>query len=106
MIPFDEFWALHAPMPEYEHLYWYCKKIWESLPAEKQEIIMRNIRRKKTNNLFVDYNPYYAIQKNGNQPRKQVMSFDAYYARFHTTEPCDGWHMENPTGNKVIYVKN
>ena len=27
------------------------------------------------------------------------------YARYHTTEPRDGWQMANPTGNKVIYVK-
>ena len=28
-----------------------------------------------------------------------------YYAKYGTTSETDGWHMENPTGNKVIYVK-
>jgi hypothetical protein len=54
----------------------------------------------------VDYNPYYAIQKNGNPPRKQVMSFDDYYARFHTTEPHDGWvRTFLPDQQKTIYIK-
>ena len=28
-----------------------------------------------------------------------------YYDRYGTTEPKDGWHMENPTGHQVIFVK-
>ena len=32
-------------------------------------------------------------------------AFADYYARYGTTEERDGWHMANPTGNKVIYVK-
>ena len=85
----------------------YCKKIWDALPEEKQKLIYRNVEEKKKNNLFVDYNPLYAIQKNGNPPRphQQVLSYADYYARFGTTEERDGWKMANPTGNRVIYVK-
>ena len=39
-------------------------------------------------------------------PRQQTLSYADYYARYHTTEPRDGWQMANPTGQKVIYVRN
>ena len=107
MISFEDFWKLHAPKPEYQPMRDYCRKIWDSLPPDKQDTIYRNIEYKKQNQLFVDYNPYYAIQKNGNPMRrkKQVLSMSAYYAQYGTTAETDGWRMENPTGNKVIYVK-
>ena len=63
-------------------------------------------RLDKAKGKFVDYNPYFAIMKNSQlMSQRQVLSYSDYYARFGTTEPRDGWHMENPTGNKVIYVK-
>ena len=34
------------------------------------------------------------------------MSFNDYYAKYGTTEERDGWHQENPTGQRVIYVKS
>jgi hypothetical protein len=37
--------------------------------------------------------------------RRETLSYAAYYAKYGTTEERDGWHMENPTGNRVIYVK-
>ena len=43
--------------------------------------------------------------KNNNQRQRQVLSMADYYAKYGTTSETDGWHMENPTGNKVIYVK-
>ena len=102
---FEEFWKIHNPTSEYAHMENYCRKIWETLSPEKQQIICQNIRRKKEQGLFVDFNPYYAIQKNGTLPRPQTLSFNDYYARYGTTEPRDGWKMANPTGQKVIYVK-
>jgi hypothetical protein len=38
-------------------------------------------------------------------PKRQVMSYADYYAKFGTTLEQDGWHMVNPTGNRVIYMK-
>ena len=103
---FEEFWKIHNPKPEYAHMQNYCRKIWESLSPEKQKIICQNIRLKTEKGLFVDYNPYYAIQKNGTLPRPQTLSFNDYYNQYGTTEPRDGWQMTNPTGNQVIYIKN
>jgi len=54
----------------------------------------------------VDYNPYYAIQKNGNPPRQLTLTMSQYYERYNTTAETDGWHQANPTGNQVIYIKN
>ena len=50
--------------------------------------------------------PEYAIQKNGTPPRSQTLSFNDYYNRYGTTVERDGWKMENPTGDKVIYVRH
>ena len=50
-------------------------------------------------------NPYFFVI-DFPEPRQQTLSFNDYYARYGTTEPQDGWHMENPTGQKVIYVKS
>ena len=107
MISFEQFWELHDPHPEYRHMRRFCEKTWNDLPPEKQEIIYRTIENKKAKNQFVDYNPYYAIQKNANSPRRTYrMSFNDYYTKYGTTEERDGWQMQNPTGTQVIYVKN
>ena len=39
-------------------------------------------------------------------PQREILSFNDYYAKYGTTEERDGWKMANPTGQKVIYVKN
>ena len=49
-------------------------------------------------------NPYFFVIDFPEPPR-QILSFADYYARYGTTEPQDGWRMENPTGQQVIYVK-
>ena len=105
MISFEQFWELHAPMAQYQPMRKFCEKIWNDLPPAKQEIIFANIRRKKEKHQFVDYNPYYAIQKNGNPPRQLTLTMSQYYERYNTTAETDGWHQANPTGNQVIYIK-
>ena len=55
---------------------------------------------------FVHYDPLRAMEENARPPRLQTLSYADYYARYHTTAPRDGWQMANPTGQKVIYVKN
>ena len=61
-------------------------------------------------------NPYFALNdamqedeqqqaQRAVQNRQQTLSYAEYYARYGTTEETDGWHMENPTGRQVVYVK-
>ena len=58
----------------------------------------------------INPNPYFAIEDVAlQQKRKQpprVLSYAAYYARYHTTEERGGWKMENPTGQQVIYIRD
>ena len=68
--------------------------------------IYDTIRTKLEQNKFVHYDPLRAMEENARPPRQQTLSYADYYARYHTTEPRDGWQMVNPTGNKVIYIKN
>ena len=106
MRTFNELWALLAPKIEYEQLKGKCRNLWDSFSPDKQDYVYSRIEKKKNRKEFVDYNPLFAIEKNSAAPRQQEMSFNAYYAKFGTTEERDGWHMQNPTGNRVIYVKN
>ena len=105
---FFEIWSLLEPKAEYANLFGHCKRLWESWPADKQEEVFLKIEKKKIEKKFVDYNPLLALRNNAiERPKlRQTLSMADYYARYGTTEETDGWHMENPTGEKVIYVKN
>ena len=108
MNSFDFLWQLLAPKVEYANRKRACYNLWMSFTDEQRLTIFNAIKDKKTNGQFVDYNPYFAIQKNSlQQPaRQQTLSYADYYARFGTTEEQGGWHMANPTGQKVIFVKS
>ena len=103
---FDDIWLLLAPKVEYANRKRVCYELWNSLSPEVQQTIYETIADKKTKGLFVDYNPYFALIKNGasNRP-KETLTFQQYYERYGTTEAKDGWRMENPTGEQVVYVK-
>lgn len=83
------------------------KRFWDTLSADKQHRAYRNIPRKVQEGRFVQYDPIRAIKENiRNIPGPQTeLSYNEYYARYGTTEEKDGWRMANPTGKKVIYVK-
>ena len=105
MIPFNNLLELLEPKKEYEPVIGKCEHLWNSFSSERQDFIFRTIQEKKERKMFVDYNPLFAIQKNSTPPEPQKLSFADYYAKYGTTEEKDGWHMVNPTGNKVMYVK-
>ncbi len=107
MITFFEIWTLLEPKTEYANLFKHCKELWNSLTPEKQEQVFLKIEKKKNEHKFVDYNPLLALRNNATErsKRQEMLSYADYYARFGTTEEQGGWHMANPTGNKVIYVK-
>ena len=104
----DDIWALLAPEGEYKRRRGACERLWQGYGPGRQEAIYERIKGKLLRGEFVNQNPYFAIEDNAreNRARQQVLSFQQYYAKFGTTEEKDGWHMQNPTGQQVIYVKN
>jgi hypothetical protein len=105
MRTFNEIWTLLSPKIEYEQLKGKCRDLWNSFSSDKQDFVYSRIEEKKKRKEFVDYNPKFAIEKNSAAQKQQILSFAEYYARFNTTEEQGGWHMQNPTGNQVIFVK-
>ena len=77
-----------------------AKRVWDAHP-EKHFAIITWLR---AHGKYPDRNPYFFILDFQNK-RTQTMTFQQYYAQYGTTEERDGWKMENPTGNRVIYVK-
>ena len=96
---FELFWELFDPDPEFNNRRRACRAIWEQKGEQQQAILefLRSGKQRSSNN------PYYFLADF--RIRRQVMSYADYYAKFGTTEERDGWKMENPTGQKVIYVK-
>ena len=106
MKTFIDIWELLSPKVEYANRRRACYELWNKLPENRQDALYETIRDKLSKGKFVDYNPLFAMKNNSQQPfRRQVLSYADYYAKFGTTEERDGWKMENPTGNKVIFVK-
>lgn len=66
MISFNDLWLLLQVGSEYESLKRSCEKMWNAFAPKRQELIYKTIAEKKSLGEFVDFNPYYAIQKNAN----------------------------------------
>ena len=73
---------------------------WNKHPDKHQAIILWLVEH----GTYPQRNPYFFIQDFKLRP-VQILTFAEYYARFNTTEERGGWHMQNPTGNQVIFVK-
>lgn len=76
MTTFNDLWLLLQVGSEYEGLKKSCEKIWNAIPQKRRELIYRTIAEKKSLGVFVDYNPYYAIQKNANPQPKFLNGFE------------------------------
>ena len=103
---FNELWSLlrkHGSSAKREQE---CAQLWDTYPPALQRLLFDTIRTKLERNKFVHYDPLRAIKENAQALQSQTLSYADYYARYHTTEPRDGWQMANPTGHKVIYVRN
>ena len=107
MSTFVHIWALLEPKLEYTNLMNKCKSLWDSFSLEEQRIIYRTIRKKKSEKIFVDYNPLLAIRHNiPKKPTYRILSFNDYYTRFGTTEEQGGWKkIYQPEQQKTIYIK-
>ena len=101
---FETYWALFKPDEQFENRMDATRIEWDACAPDKQQAIIAWLRK---HGAYRGRNPYFFIQDfRVMQPRQQVLSYAAYYAKYGTTLECDGWKMENPTGQKVIYVKN
>ena len=107
MKTFEELLGLLEPKKEYEPVLGRCQRLWESFSSEKQDLVYHRILEKKERKFFVDYNPLFAIEKNSAAPKAQVLSYDAYYAKYGTTEEKDGWRrVFLKEQQRTVYVKN
>ena len=106
MESFDFLWLLlehHGVIPNKKSE---AAELWSKYTLQQQRYIYRSIRDRINAGKFVNYNPVLAIIANAPKAKKtEVLSMSEYFARYGTTSETDGWHMQNPTGNKVIYVK-
>lgn len=102
---FNDFWQLLDKHGVIEYKKGEAAALWDSLSPEQQQQIAATIERKIANGKYVDYNPVRAIHDNIPKQRQMMLTMAEYHLRFGTTEERDGWHMVNPTGNKVMYVK-
>lgn len=106
----NNIWALLAPEGEYKRRRGACERLWGSYDEIRQEAIYARIEGKIARGEFVNVNPYFAIEDNAREmrPRKIVMSYADYYAKYGTTEERDGWKMVKPekAGDPPVhYVK-
>ena len=100
MESFELFWELFDPDPEFNNRRRACIAIWDK-KGKQQQAILEFLRSGKQRS---SRNPYYFLE-DFRIRCPQTMSYAEYYAKYGTTEERDGWKMQNPTGNKVIYVK-
>ena len=99
---FELFWELFDPEPEFNNRKRACCMLWEQKGQQQRHAVIEFLKSGKQRS---SVNPYYFLA-DFRQPSRQTLSFADYYAKFGTTEEQGGWHMENPTGQQVIYVKN
>ena len=116
-ITFIEFWQLLLPSDTFDTRgrFESCLARWNRWDEDKRWRIAQQIAAKKKNGEFIHPNPCFALDDAAQQdeiqqaksiPRRETLTIAQYYAKFGTTEEQGGWHMENPTGQQVIYVKN
>ena len=108
MISFEQIWALLSPQGEFKRRRGACERLWQGYEAARQEEIYQRIAGKLQRGEFVNQNPYFAIEDNATAlpKRRQILSFNDYYARFGTTDEQGGWERKFlPEEHKTIYVK-
>ena len=97
---FNLFLTLFQPDEEFRSRLGAAQRLWDQCSLTKQQAIIAWL---ETHGAYKGRNPYFFILDF--KPQQMQMSYAAYYAKYGTTEERDGWKMENPTGNQVIYVK-
>ena len=98
---FEHYWTLIGGDVNFSNRKTAAKDAWEQCSPDKQQAIIEWLQKRGR---YPGRNPYFFIL-DFQTKKRQTLSYADYYARYGTTLETDGWHMENPTGNKVIYVK-
>jgi len=98
---FEQYWQLIGGDINFANRKEAAERAWHLCSEEKQQAIIEWLKRKGK---YPGRNPYFFII-DFQTKKQQTLSFAEYYARYGTTEPQDGWHMANPTGQQVIYVR-
>lgn len=98
---FNTYWTLIGGDTNFADRKAAAEKAWNLCAPEKQQAIITWLQN---HGRYPGRNPYFFIL-DFQTKRRQTLTFQQYYSKFGTTEERDGWHMENPTGNRVIYVK-
>ena len=98
---FNNYWQLIGGDVNFSNRKAAAERVWSLCTPEKQQAIIEWLQ---THGRYLGRNPYFFIL-DFQVKHRQTLSFNAYYAKYGTTEPRDGWKMANPTGNKVIYIK-
>ena len=98
---FEQYWNLIGGDVNFADRKTAAERAWNLCAADKQQAIIAWLKK---HGRYPGRNPYFFIL-DFQTKRRQTMTFDDYYAKYHTTDERDGWHMVNPTGQKVYYVK-
>ena len=109
MVPFEQIWSVlynHGASQKQQEG---TQRFWCTLTPEQQQRAFTTITTKLREGKFVWYDPIRALKealRQGRTEKQQILSYAEYYAKYGTTEEKDGWKMANPTGEKVVYVRN
>ena len=98
---FEQYWRLIGGDVNFSDRKTAAEKVWSLCAPEKQQAIIEWLQK---HGRYPGRNPYFFIL-DFQTKRRQTLSYKDYFARYGTTEETDGWHMENPTGRQVVYVK-
>jgi hypothetical protein len=102
-------WALLNPQGEYKRRLRGCERLWEGYDEQTRKWVYESLKAAKEEGRWINPNPYFAIEDAAiaeqRKHREETLSFNEYYAKYGTTEERGGWKMVNPTGQKVIYVR-
>ncbi len=102
IMDFEHYWTLIGGDVNFADRKTAAQRAWSLCAPDKQQAIMAWLQ---IHGRYPGRNPYFFIL-DFQTKRRQKLTFEQYYAKYGTTAETDGWHMENPTGNQVIYVKN
>ena len=100
---FDTYWTLFSPDEQFENRRYAAEQEWNRHP-EKHDSIIAWLKK---HGAYKGRNPYFFILDwQVKQPRQQMLSFNAYYAKFGTTEEQGGWkRVFIAEQQKTVYIR-